>query len=84
MRSYGAAAHLARFCADSGRSKASHCHRKECKLRNRELAGAAVGVESQDLAEDPSNLRCASADTNRRNPTVSKVIENTAEKDLRS
>ena len=43
-----------------------------------------MGVDIQDLAEDPSNLRCASADTNRRNPTVSKMIENTAEKDLRS
>ena len=44
-----------------------------------------MGVGIQDLAEDPSNLRCASADTNRRNPTASKsMIENTAEKDLRS
>ena len=43
-----------------------------------------MGVDIQDLAEDPSNLRCASADTNRRNPTASKMIENTAEKDLRS
>ena len=43
-----------------------------------------MGVDIQDLAEDPSNLRCASADTNRRNPAVSKMIENTAEKDLRS
>ena len=43
-----------------------------------------VEVGSQDLAVDPSNLRCTSADTKRRNSTVSKMIENTAEKDLRS
>ena len=45
-----------------------------------------MGVDIQDLAEEDSspNLRCASADTNRRNPTASKMIENTAEKDLRS
>ena len=40
-----------------------------------------MGVDIQDLAEGPSNLRCASADTNRRNATVSKMNENTAEKD---
>ena len=34
-------------------------------------------VGSQDLAVDPSNLRCTSADTKRRNSTVSKMIENT-------
>ena len=65
-------------------TQAAFYDRQERHRRNQQLAGAAVGVDIQDLAEDPSNLRCASADTNRRNPTVSKMIENTAEKDLRS
>ena len=85
MRSYGAAARRARFCADCERARqAAFYDRQERHRRNRELARAPVEVGSQDLAVDPSNLRCTSADTKRRNSTVSKMIENTAEKDLRS
>ena len=87
MRSYGAAARRARFCADCERERqAAFYDRQERHRRNRELARAPVEVGSQDLAVDPSNLRCTSADTKRRNSAVSKMIENTAnmtaEKDL--